>query len=65
MTSQQKVLEKYPDAEVVHQRGLGRTIYAIRKAPMSGFAVGMGYSASKAWVDAAKNIVLNKPWYKL
>lgn len=56
MSAKEKVLAKYPDADVIHRKMLGVTLYAIRIYKLSSYAAGFGYTASKAWVNAAKRI---------
>lgn len=65
MTSEEKVRKVYPDADVVHQRAMGITVYAITPKWASSLAVGLGFSKSKAWVQAAKNIVEGKELERL
>lgn len=60
MTSQQKVLAVYPEAHVMHRTMLGRTLYVVVTREYGREAIGEGFTASKAWVNAAKNIAEGK-----
>jgi hypothetical protein len=60
MTSQQKVLAVYPEADVMHRRMLGMTFYVIVTKDYGHETIGEGFTASKAWVNAAKNIAAGK-----
>lgn len=66
MTSEQKVREKYPNADILHRRTMGLTAYVVRidGVKYRRTCAGEGFSKSKAWVDAAKNIAAGKePYY--
>ena len=60
MTSKQKVLAVYPEADVLHRRMLGRTFYVVTIKNYGYHAIGEGFTESKAWVNAAKNIADGK-----
>jgi hypothetical protein len=60
MTSKDKVLAVYPEADYLHKRMLGQTFYVITTGHYSSYAIGEGFTESKAWVNAAKNIAEGK-----
>jgi len=65
LSSQAKVLAVYPRAEVYHQPLLGRAYYAVfvDRENLRRRIIGEGWTASKAWVNGAKNIAEGKEPY--
>jgi hypothetical protein len=67
MTSKQKVLAKYPEADTLNQRMMGVTFYIVVVDPYKNRSV-IGEairSASKAWTNARKNMDAGKEPYRL
>lgn len=60
MTSKEKVLSIYPEAHQMHRRMLGLTFYVIVIKHYGCECIGDGFSESKAWSNAAKNILAGK-----
>lgn len=61
MTSEQAVLKYHPRAEIRMRPMLGRTMYAVfisdtASARYESNILGSGWTRSKAWVDARKNL---------
>ena len=66
MTSKQKVLARYPDADHLSRRMMGVTFYVIVESPNRRMVIGEAIgSAGKAWTDARKNMEAGKPLYPL
>lgn len=66
MTSKEKVLEKYPEADYLNLRMIGCTFYVIVNDLMNRMVIGEAIGSSgKAWTASRKNMDAGKPLYKL